>query len=187
MPYIILILILVVIGVMLINRNKNKEAQEEIPPSSDAEILARKKELGASEGIGLTNLSGFNVSVDYICGIYLYRDKIYFESKGLFLDVPLDFFQRVYTETLSDNSFFRTYRPKLPQFTLKIPAMPKLEPEEELIEEHRLVFEVKWNNTSEPEFLVFSYGNDKFQKVRQFLELCDEFRKKEAGGKETTQ
>ena len=180
----IFIIVLIFIGIMVVTRSKRNEKREALPPISDAEILARKKELGASEGIGLTNLSGFNISLEYTCGVYLFREKIYFESKGLFLDIPLEYFQRVYTETLSDNSFFRTYKPKLPQFTLKMPTASKLEPEEETIEEHRLVFEVKLNN-SEPEHLVFSFGNDKVQKVKHFLERCDEYRKKAAGGKET--
>ena len=173
MWYIIPVLILICI--ILLFKNKKASSQEDSPPYKAADINSRKKELGASAGIGLKNLSGFNISIDYLCGIYLFRDKMYFESKGLSLEIPIKYFQRVFTETLSDNSFFRTYKPKFPQFTLKIPNAPKLESEEEYIEEHRLVFEVK-GNSDESEYLVFSFGMNQFQDVKRFVTLCDEYR-----------
>jgi len=178
-----IVVILIVFCIIMLLRNKRADKKEETPPSNDAEILSRKKELGAIVGIGLKNLSGFNISVDYLCGIYLFQDKIYFESKSLFLEIPIKYFLRVYTESLSDNSFFRTYKPKLPQFTLKIPSAQKLEPEEVSIEEHRLVFEVKGSNDLS-EHLVFAFGNDQFQTVKRFVECCDEFRKKAASEKD---
>ena len=179
----IIIPILVLVCIILLLMNKRAKNQEETPPSNAVDISNRKKELGASAGIGLKNLSGFNISVDFLCGIYLFRDKIYFESKGLFLEIPMKYFLRVFTETLSDNSFFSTYKPKFPQFSLKIPNAPKLEADEVSIEEHRLVFEVKGNGEMS-EFLVFSFGNDQFQDVKRFVKTCDEFRNDAAIEKE---
>jgi len=179
----ILLLVLVLLIILFVSGKRRRDEQEVLPPSNAADIQSRKKELNASHGIGLRNLSGFNVSVEHLCGIYLFREKIYFESKGLYLEIPIGYFQRVYTETLSDNSFFRNYIPKLPQLSLKIPAAPKLDPEEEFIEEHRLVFEVKGKN-SESEFLVFAFGNEQSQAVKRFVEHCDGFRNDAAIEKE---
>ena len=173
MWYIIPILILICI--ILLFKNKKAGSQEDAPPYKAADINSRKKELGASAGIGLKNLSGFNISIDYLCGVYLFREKLFFESKGLSLEIPIKYFLRVFTETLSDNDFFRNYRPKFPQFSLKIPSVSKFGSEEEFIEEHRLVFEVK-GNSDESEFLVFSFGMDQFQDVKRFVSLCDEYR-----------
>jgi len=179
----ILLIVLFILIIFFVSGKKKRDEQEVLPPSNPADIQSRRKELSASAAIGLRNLSGFNVAVDHLCGIYLFRDKIYFESKGLYLEIPMGYFQRVYTETLTDNSFFRNYIPKLPQLSLKIPSAPKLDPEEEFIEEHRLVFEVKGKN-NESEYLVFAFGNEQSQAVKRFVEHCDGFRNDAAIEKE---
>jgi len=173
---IILILVFIYLMYVLGKRKTNKrDEQEETPESHDTVINERMIELGASENISLKNLSGFNLPDGYLCGIYLFRKKIVFESVNLHSEMSLKRINRIFTETLSDKSFFRTYSPKLPQFSLKIPSAPKLEPEEEIIEEHRLVFEFEGDRKS-TEYLVFSFGNDQFQDVKRFVSLCDAYR-----------
>jgi len=171
----IFIIILAFICLLLLMKNRKPSKQAEIPEPNEAATRERKKELGASDSMCLKNLSGFNLPTDYHCGIYLFREKIFVESIGIHLEIPLKYVVRVFMETLSDNSFFRTYKPKLPQFSLRIPSVHKDEAEEVFIEEHRLVFECEVD-AGLSDFLVFAFGNDQSQDVKRFVKQCDEFR-----------
>jgi len=173
--WLFVVVFLFVIMIVFI-RSKRPGNKVEMHAPSDSDVPDRKKELGASEGICLKNLSGFSMPTEYLCGIYLFKEKILIESIGLFQEIPLKYVKRVFTETLTDNSFFSNYyKPKLPQFTLKVPSAPKLE-DEELIEEHRLVFECEVD-VSLSELLVFAFGANQVQDVTRFVKRCDEFRK----------
>ena len=181
MPYIILILIFVCLLIYMSMRKKSN--QQEMTASNDADILDRKKELGASEGIGLKNLSGFSLTAGYLCGIYLFKDKTLFESKGLFLEIPHKWLERVFIETQSYNAMLRNYKPELSPYNSKRFSDEKPDPEAEFITELTLVYEFRWNNSTSDK-AVFAVSHDHFQDVKRFVERCDEYRKRVSSEKD---
>jgi len=165
---------------MIFINSRRKGVQKETHASNEAGIVDRKKELGAIEGVGLKNLSGFNLSSDYICGIYLFKDRILFESKGLSLEIPHGWIDRVFIETQSYNALLSNYMPD--SNSSRQPAAEKPDKEAEFITKLTLVFEFKWNNST-PDSAVFAVSLEQFQDVRRFVERCDEYRKKVSGEK----
>jgi len=167
---------------MIYMNSRRKGAQKETHASNEAGIVDRKKDLGAVEGVGLKSLSGFNLSSDYICGIYLFKDRILFESKGLSLEIPHGWIDRVFIETQSYNALLSNYIPDSNPSASKQSSAGKPEQEAEFITKLTLVFEYKWNNST-PDSAVFAVSVEQFQDVKRFVERCDEYRKKVSGEK----
>ena len=134
-------------------------------------IQEKKRRYGADAAIGLMNLSGLQASSNGACGIYLFRNKILFETQIAHFNLPLDRLKNVYIDkqvnVASDydskqcnkvvGGYFIPYKTgfeSAKNYSGKI--------------EQNLVFEYITDNNSTG-YIVFAYRQRQFDEVQFFM------------------
>ena len=170
---------------LLIEPRRRRKFQMEIVESSATVILERKISLGADEGIGLMNLSGIRASADESCGIFLFGDKILFESQSESLELPFDKLKKVYVDRQTDVTDYHknvtrsraSFLPPNHSSTKKYhidgnTVKEKIDPT--FITEHTLVFEYEKEKATPSEYIVFAFSDKNQDEVNDFVTRCTE-------------